>query len=219
MRKLSLLIIALTSFTFSGLSQDGSAGGYDKFRFGLHFSPNLGWTNPSNQGMTKNGNRFGFAYGLMAEFGLSPRYAIFTGVNVIKINTSTNYNFPTAAGSFDINQQYVEIPLALKLKTNEIGYFTYFGKFGLSNAYNIKSRREDLDVDRSFDSETQPLRFALLVGLGLEYSLSGSTRLVTGIDFNNGFSGMYTKKAGSDASGNKYKAINNCVALTLGIYF
>jgi len=32
------------------------------------------------------------------------------------------------------NLKYVEIPLSLKLRTNEIGYLTYYGNFGFRTA-------------------------------------------------------------------------------------
>ncbi len=212
----NLLSLFLILFTVSVTAQTAE---FDKFRFGLQFSPNIGWMNPDNAGFTKNGSKIGFSYGLLADFNLSPRYAVFTGLNVTKINTSTNYNYPGTPGSYDISAQYIDIPLSLKLKTNEIGYMTYFGKFGLSAGYNLKSKVKDSSGERDFGSEIQPVRLALLVGIGTEYNISGFTRILIGVDFNNGFTNLYTKKAGNDISGNKLKAVNNYIALNLGVYF
>ena len=35
--------------------------------------------------------------------------------------------------------QYINIPLGLKLKTNEIGYFTFYANLGLDAGINIKA--------------------------------------------------------------------------------
>lgn len=218
MRKLPLILLGFIFSSLASFSQD--AAGEDKFRFGLHFSPNIGWEKPTNVQIAKNGSKIGFGFGLMAEFNLSSRYAVLTGVNINKVNHSSVSSFTTPNLVTDVSIQYLEVPVALKLKTNEIGYFTYFGKFGLAPSYNIKAKYTSNDgTSGTFDSATQPVRLALLVGLGTEYNISGSTRLVIGVDFNNGFTNVYTQKAKTDANGNKRSSINNFIVLNLGVYF
>ena len=97
------------------------------------------------------------------------------------------------------NISYVNVPLILKLKTKEIGYFTYFGEFGGTISFNTKAelidnhRQGEFDslynftpnVDNYYDSEntlnidegTQAIRAGLSVGAGAEYNFSGSTAL------------------------------------------
>ncbi len=190
----------------------------DNFRFGLFFAPNIGWAKTDSPGLSKGGGNLGFGFGLMAEFNLgsSNRYAFLTGLNVTKLNSSVVIPTFILSPEFDFKQTFAEIPLALKLKTNEIGYLTYFGKFGLTPGYRIKSTGSS---GENLDDETTPIRMGLLIGIGTEYNISGSTNLSFGVDFNNGFTNMFTKDAGTDIKGNKLKAINNYIALNLGIFF
>ncbi len=111
--------------------------------------------------------------------------------------------------------QYGEIPFTLKLRTSEIGYITYWGQFGLGLGFNIKAKADDeIDYlkqatgnvgggfDRWEDATTKSIitegedikddiklfRTSLIIGLGIEYNLSGNTSLIAGFTYNNGFS-------------------------------
>ena len=96
---------------------------------------------------------------------------------------------------------FVNVPLSIKMKTNEIGYFTYFGEFGALFGFKTRSTSEDncliaeidslgvlsipantstdliTKTDIDFSKGTQPVRAAITVGLGAEYNFSGSTSL------------------------------------------
>ncbi|MCC6601038.1 MAG: hypothetical protein IT223_10245, partial [Crocinitomicaceae bacterium] len=87
--------------------------------------------------------------------------------------------------------------------------------------------------------DTRLFRTSLIMALGIEYNLSGSTSLVAGVTFNNGFSNfMNGSGASSNEKGNiidvkgtevntkgtmpasyKLKAMNNYLALTVGVLF
>lgn len=218
MRKLALLFLSSVLLTSTAFSQD-NAGSTDKFRFGLHFSPNIAWEKPDNAGISKDGSALGFSFGLISEFNLSNRYAFLTGVNVCKVNTAVRYDIILTSVEVSNKFQYVEIPLALKLKTNEIGYLTYFGKFGITPAYTMKATSEALGTTTNIKDDAQPLRMGLIIGIGAEYNLSGSTSLLVGVDFNNGFTNLYQKSAGNDLAGNRLKSINNMISLNLGVFF
>jgi hypothetical protein len=141
--------------------------------------------------------------------------------------------------------QYLDIPLTLKLKTNEIGYLTYYGQFGLDLSFNLKGTK---DVDYKFDGISAPIsiedqdinkdinaiRTALQVGAGAEYNISGDTYILAGIVWNNGLTNIFnneevkadddgTPRLISDGSslsfGEKFEAINNYIGLTIGVIF
>jgi hypothetical protein len=109
---------------------------------------------------------------------------------------------------FQLNERtyritYVTIPVALKMKTKEIGAFTYFGQIGLNNSFRWKAFADDkLQVindntntlgtndNKSKVEVTQdiaPYTAALNFGLGAEMNLSGSTSVVFGLNYNLGF--------------------------------
>src|SRR6185295_7915558 len=99
--------------------------------------------------------------------------------------SATNVNYRT---------QYLQIPLTLKLRTNQIGYITYFGQFGLQAGVRIRSRADITDPVNSFaenkvdfsNDVTLP-DFGLVIGAGVEYTITGNTALLGALQFYNGF--------------------------------
>ena len=103
---------------------------------------------------------------------------------------------------------YFNIPFILKLKTNEIGYFTYYGEFGASIGIKTKALVEDDIIAMNFDASdstisnilntdnssskkdidikegTKTVRLGLSLGAGAEYNLSGNTSLFFQLNWN-----------------------------------
>ena len=229
-----------------------------KFRFGLQFSPNISWLKANTAGYESNGTKMGFSYGLSFEYFISKNYLFSTGINLLKVGGKLSYN--TVADVSDvatlvINQpvdiekdytlKYIEVPLMLKLKTNEIGYLTYFGQFGFNVGFNYKSRSnfkypsDFILKSQKFSSddisdEINWINLSLVIGLGVEYNISGNTALMLGITYNNGFiNQLDTKVNVLDANGNALIDSNgnpvysekdasanlNYIALNIGIFF
>ncbi len=114
---------------------------------------------------------------------------------------------------------YVTIPFALKMKTKEIGYFTYFGEFGANLGLKTKARVSDVtDViawnaadstfsvvvenksltDLDLAKGTQPIRVGLLVGGGAEYNFSGSTSMFFSLHYHYFVTNTLKREAGED---------------------
>lgn len=231
MKKL-LSIFALALVTISAIAQDKAS-----FHFGLKAAPSLAWLRTDTKGLEGNGSKLGFTYGLITEFNFADRYSFATGIDVayrggklknlitIKNGTGGDSTISTESNS---TLQYIEIPITLKLKTNEIGYLTYYLQAGLAPGINIRSRQNnnistqsvnngtttnysssEKDVDIKSDINT--FNLSMVIGGGVEYTLSGSTVLLAGIQFNNGFLDVLDNK--------NAKANSNYLALTLGILF
>jgi hypothetical protein len=202
-------------FSFLFASSSLLAQDYDKMRLGLHFSPNVAWMKHDNDSVSSVNNGIKFSYGLITEFNFNEKYALATGVSILKIGTGLE----SGGTEVKIDAQYIEIPLALKLKTKQIGHFSYFGKFGL-NTNTLISSKGVLSVagkteSLSVKSDLQPFRLGLVFGFGAEFNLSGSTGLVAGVTFNNGFTQFYRKKGDL---GN-FKGKSSFMELTIGIIF
>ena len=97
----------------------------------------------------------------------------------------------------------IEIPLSLKLKTNEVGYMKYYGMFGGVPGFIVKSTEDvessNQDVLKDNDKRGNQSDFAffnvsLHVGLGIEYNLGGSTAFTTGIHYTNGLIDVWKLK-------------------------
>jgi Outer membrane protein beta-barrel domain len=223
---LCLLVITITTF-----AQDEQS-----FHFGLKVAPSLAWLKSDTKGYDSDGSIFGFTYGLITDFNFAQRYAFGTGIDI----TYRGGKFKSVEGlkttvgedsiistSSTYNMQYIEIPITLKLKTNEIGSVTYFMQIGVSpgvcirarqsyasttqrtvsgTVYNTSASEDKIDVMDDINN----FNLSMIIGAGLEYTLSGSTVLLGGIQFNNGF---------LDAFDGTPKVNTNYLALTLGVLF
>ena len=249
MKKAKLLTLILFIGIISNLSAQEDE--LRKFRFGLHFSPNIAWLNASSDGYEKNGPRVGFTYGLSAEFFLAKNYLFSTGFSLSSLGGNLSYpgvyhdenNSEFIPTNIDqsYNLKYVEIPLTLKLRTNEIGYLTYYGNFGFRTGINYSAKGDfdykNQNISRNDENIKKDISFInmwLIVGIGAEYSISGNTAMMIGFTFNNGFINTLSNKihevdANGDAvidvfgnpvySSKKANATLNYFSLDLGIYF
>jgi hypothetical protein len=95
---------------------------------------------------------------------------------------------------------YLTIPLALRLKTKEIGYLTYFGGFGFLASVHLKSKADDEAINQGSTTPTSAnfdkidvskdmniMRIGLTLNGGCEINLSGSTSVLLGLTFNQFF--------------------------------
>lgn len=240
-------IVLCSFFVLQIWSQD------QRVRFGFTASPSIAWLQPDGQYLEKDNSRLGFQFGIISDFMLADnnKYAFSSGVLVDNFGGSVldshYHDGDTLVSSFGnvsttYKFQYLTFPLSLKLKTNEIGYLTYHGQFGLDLGFNIKARRdiegtyagssfaeEDIDVI----DDIVPIRTALRVGVGAEYNISGTTNLMFGITWNNGLTNVidlnefaedadgnpiFTEN-GQLQQGNKLKAVNNYLSLNLAVFF
>lgn len=220
------------------------------FRMGLHFSPNISWLGLNTAKYYEDGARVGFAYGISTEFFIAKNYLFSTGFNINNIGGNLKYEGVYDNAGIDtsssvkqyIKINYVNIPLTLKLRTNEIGYMTYYGNFGfvLGFRYNSKTDYEYVDLnsikktDIDNTSNISFLNMDLVIGGGAEYNLGGNTNIMFGVSYHNGFVHVMKDKtnvlntigkATIDNNGKavyndkKVSATLNYFSLDLGIYF
>ena len=106
---------------------------------------------------------------------------------------------------------YLTIPTMMVFRTNFIGYFRYFGKFGLRNSFLLSSKINDTGFNMDPDSplgvataaENLNMKapgdmffFRSAVGLagGAEWNFSGSTCLMAEIGYYYGFTPLHTNR-------------------------
>lgn len=218
-------IFLLFCFFYVSFSQAQFNPSYYGFRLGLTAHPNFGMI-AAEEGKS-NGTNPGFVYGLIADVNFAEHYSFYTGLTVTSINgKSTEINAmpyhaiksSIAPVAYDLKykMQYIEIPLALKLKTSQIGEVKWFGQFGLSNGFRIRARQDvtemnrELAYDANSASWTRFYRAGLLIGGGAEYDLDTHTSLVAGLTFNKGLTNINTAKA---------VVRNHYLALNIGVFF
>ena len=178
------------------------------FRMGLAMDPNVSWMNSRDFEHTTDGGRAHFGYQFMADIMFSETYAFGTGVHVFRTGSQIEYWEPTTDSTLsrvsrDFNNQYVELPLTFKFRTKEIGYTTYFGRFGTGLGLNTRreasERRQEgfVKVEGEWQSDEPTVedvingdfatlfRASLIVGVGLERKIAGPTSLMVGLTYNN----------------------------------
>lgn len=184
-------------------------------RLGFLARPALTWLSAQNPELDSKGVRMGFAFGFMVDFTIAQNnnYAVATGL-LMNLADGGQLNYadvrsPSSAESLqqgvtDVshNYQWLEVPLTLKLKTNQIGYMTYFGQLGLQGGVKLSAKQNgDFQFDsggedtrlieqENINDDTQLFNAGMLVGLGAEYNISGNTNIVFGITYYRGFTNV-----------------------------
>jgi hypothetical protein len=86
--------------------------------------------------------------------------------------------------------QYIDIPLGLKLKTNQIGYIIFFSDLGMDPLVVIGGKADipSLNIEsENAVNELKQFNLGYHITAGVEYSLGGTTAIVIGLGFQNNF--------------------------------
>lgn len=236
--KKALLILAAAAMAAPTLTAQDDAG----TRFGIKLAPNMAWLKSDTKGLGNDGSKIGFTFGLVTEFpiGAAGNYRFSTGLFLNNVGGKylQTFSYPDANGQIltkelrnDLKLQYIQLPLTMKLMTNEIGYMRYFGQIGFDAAYNIRAKA-DFDTpainpvtaaltftemeDEDVKDNLQPFRAGLIIGAGLEYNFSGSTTLQAGLNYHNGFTNLLKDTKIGDK---KAKLLQNYIELNLAVFF
>lgn len=184
-----------------------------KVELGLQFSPGFAWLKPSEKELKNDGMKFGFNYGVNVDIMFSDNYGIGTGVLVSHRGGKLSL-FDTLKTTYKF--QYLDLPVLLKMRTGDIGYIKYYGTFGVIPGFRLSAKGEDSYGGATFDEvdindQINLLNISLAIGGGIQYILSGTTRLVGGVEFNKGFSDLLKS--------DNQKATSSKLKLILGVMF
>lgn len=216
--KKTLTVLLFTLVATCVFAQDAS-----KIRLGLTAHPNFGFLKIENG--KGNGLSTGFTYGLMSDFEFAENYCFATGLTITSINgsgTILNYQpYHTANATnadYDVKykMQYLQIPLSIKLKTDEKDDMKFYGQFGLTTDFRIGARVDveqgntPLADDAKATDYTKFFRAGMIIGGGVEYRLSGKTSALLGLTYNNGLTNIAKKP---------HSVKNHYVGINLGVFF
>jgi opacity protein-like surface antigen len=206
MRKIFLFLVFVIT-----LSSAYSQG----LRLGVCLDPQISWMSPDTKNVKKDGSRLGINFGLIAENYFAKNYAIATGISITTSGGKLQYNESgrqleardytynldsTSVVTYKI--QYITVPLAIKLKTNRIGYFSYYANLGLTTQVRIKARGDasrvqdpvssipDTNIsieDVNINDEVSLFNMGYHFGGGAEYSLGENATILLGVQYTNGF--------------------------------
>lgn len=233
------ILFAMLLFTGSALAQQAP------FRFGLHFTPNYTWVSPETRLLNRESGALGFGYGLLVEHAIgNSNYYFSTGLSVNQLQYRSSIDsaiFKRSDGTTDFFRnplynyrvQYFELPLSMKMRTNQMGAIRIYGQFGLNAGVMFKSKArveghpDVFDATEYFfinkvddyrpvgslatDDRVTAFRASVIIGAGMEYLLSGDTHLVLGLRLDNPFTDSYR--------GDKLSGRTPSAGLQVGIIF
>ena len=189
-----LLLLAVMTFSFASYSQ---------VKIGLRLAPGLSLNSVTDKNgadsvkLSKNGGGFAFSAGVNLDFFFSDNYAFMTGLwfstKTAGLKIEDSHKYSTSTNTQKVALQYVQVPIALKVYTNELATnikmnFTLGGTIDVKIAEKLKSNT--YPTTYIYKSSYQPLNVGILVGSGVEYQTGGNMILFGGIYYNRGLLGQ-----------------------------
>ena len=227
MRK-SILFIFLLGFATVAHAQRNYLR-ENKVRLGFTLTPSIVSLKPQESGVDRNSSRAGIAFGIMADFPLDRQghYAIASGLQVSTGGSTLKYEvgkgldeYKLNPAEYNIKLTYVEIPFALKLKTDATNGVGFWGQFGTYLGVPVRARTNvttpvvNSDDKKDILRDITPINMGMLIGMGIEYPLGDKLTGVVGLNYQNGFIDV-TRNAKWD----DHKVNMNSFALKLGVFF
>jgi len=221
MKRFKQIAISLL-FMGAGLS----VWGQTDIRLSVHADPQISWFSSDEAEVDPDGSRFHLQTGLTMDFFFAENYAFSAGFGLNNLGGSLAYAdttlFVSREDSIDImpgqvvrhKLQYLDFPVGLTLKTEELGYATFFLRLGFNPMININAKgvSEDGTLDDENISETTRLfNLGYHAGLGVEYRLGGNTALIGGLRWTAGLTDV--------TDNDKANITTRSVSLHLGILF
>ena len=219
MKRILLIIFSLGAIVTASAQTTG-------VRFSVHVDPQSAWFNSDENDVDPDGSIMHINAGLNMDYFFAENYAFVMGFGINNIGGKLLYADSTIflskgdtlllepGQSAKLNLQYIDIPIGLKLKTEEMGYATYFLQLGFNPMFrlNAKATSDDASFDKEDIGESTILfNLGYHVGVGVEYKLGGSTALIGGVRWTGGL----TDVTDNDRANVK----TNAISINLGILF
>ncbi|MDI9538456.1 MAG: porin family protein [Bacteroidota bacterium] len=206
MQKSTIILVFLLLTGYAAAQSTGDT------RFTFVLSPQISWIKSDMDRVNNGGSKMGYNFGLLVDYFFGDNYAITSGLTINTTGGKLEYlssGNNTVEARQRYNLRYIEIPMGLKLRSEDLKRMNIYGRFGLSPQLNIMAKDND---DNGISDEVKLLDLGYHIGGGIEYSVGGKNALVFGLLFNNGF---------MDITSSSYhdKAILNRLVFEFGFIF
>lgn len=212
-------------------------------QLGVRFAPGFSFNTLDGNGaysnVTPNLSAIRLSGGLTADFFFTENYAFSTGLwYTIKRSAFDNLPLvspsvpqePPPTGNSDYNLQYLQIPVSLKLFTNEVApdtrvYFQVGGTLDTKLAEKAKDKTNNVLYQASLAQDAKvykPFDVGLLLGAGVEFRMGENTKAFGGITYNRGLINALSggiKDGGGTKINDNLKSLNNLLSLEIGLKF
>ncbi len=255
MKKLTLLTLVACVLATSAIAQDSQVEAvFKKYRFGLFVGPTFNSLKPTvevaedNNGdynVKADGGRTSFNAGLNMELNLNEKYTVYSGIGLnwnggtLNANyDSTSTNAPALNDNYvrsavvSYKNQYLAIPLGLKMYAAEFGDIRIFAKTGIDLSLLLSQKGDYTLIKKDYTvltgeneklgsyAATTPVNIGWHIGAGAEYTLANGSAAYLTILYRNGFTDYTTPKLND--LGNRFADGNirsNTIAIQIGYFF
>lgn len=216
-------ILLILSLLVGYLSLDAQ---YTPVRINVEFDPQFAWFSSDDESAEPDGSVFHLHAGLNMDYFFGENYAFVLGVGINNLGGKLRYADSTEFSSkgelllvepdqsAKLNLQYIDIPIGLKLKTEELGYATLFLQLGFNPMINLNAKANSEEAGFQKEDVQESIHVFCLgyhAGLGVEYRLGGNTALIGGVRWTSGLTDI-TDHDKSDIT-------FNAIKIHLGILF
>lgn len=210
----------MKQFIFITVILFGSIEVFSQVKIGLQLSPTISSNRIETQSdqytLTNDGAKLKFKLGVVVDLPISDNYYFSTGLlytpKRIALKANSSLDNSNIVEEYDL--QYLQIPLTMKLFTNEITLDTkLFFNLGITAEVAIS---EKFDRDNILIEDFKFFDAALVLGAGVERKIGVNTAVYGAIVYNRGLINPI-----SDALdiGEKIILKNDLISLDLGIKF
>jgi hypothetical protein len=246
---LALTLLAATLWTAPAKADDKVDNIFKTYRFGLFVSPTFNSLRATsgkfeNYNITKGNGNVGFSFGIVADYNINDRYTVFSGLGLDWRGGGINASYDTTKpldvdfakrANIEYKQQYLTIPLGLKLKATQVDKLKIYAQTGfdlglllsnrgkadlvLSNNSKI-SNSEVVNLNKEGLAKAVPVNLGWHIGPGVEYDLNGKNAVFASILYRNGFTDAtrpQNNKAGYKFSDGNIRS--NTIAIRIGYFF
>lgn len=226
-----ILLVLVAGLFVVNISAQGFSGG-------LFIGPTTSWISSDSRTITPEKVKLGYTFGATADIRIFDNFALSTGVRFNNIGGSMSFPFGAtgveamevtlpdtlvAGSSMNFNLNYVALPFGFKGKTNEIGYITYFLKAGATPMVNVKAKGDVGSMSNLvINDHVRLFNVGWHIGGGLEYGLSGNTRLLVEVLYTGGlvdFTNLDVFLTEEQTDFRNPKTVLNDIHLKVGILF
>ena len=216
MRRLVLFVVILLTIT-----RVYSQG----FEIAVYTEPQFSWIGSDGSEIVNDGSILNLNTGIEFNMYFMESYAFTLGLTMnnsggnllynedISFGEQGNFLLVNAGSIAKLNLQYITIPLGLKLKSEELGYTSFYFHGGLIPMMKLKANITTESLDHKFNISPNINFFNVnyFAEAGIEFRLAGNTALIAGLKWSAGF---------TDVTSNDLVNANlNSVGLHLGILF
>ncbi|WP_420388544.1 outer membrane beta-barrel protein [Roseivirga sp.] len=213
------LFSALIAFFFINTAK-AQVGDY---RIGITLGPTVSYNRSPSDGnstsVEKDGSAVKFLLGAFVDVPFKENYYFHGGINYSTKVTKITVTDPAVMGGQAVSErydhEYLQLPLLVKLYTNEVLLDTrLFFNFGVIPEIRLNTSAEDAGV--RFISKFQSVDLAGNFGGGIERAIGVNTNVFAALNFNVGFLNQVSEQ---NPIYDDIKVKNNMFALELGIKF